>query len=108
MTVDELRRFVLSIDGMVESSHFAKADFRFRNKIVVTLDEAAATITVKCRLDEQEALVQSYPDGVTLPGGWAKHGWTTLSLTTLPDDELMSTISEAVDAFRPRPRSRPQ
>ena len=39
MTVDELRRFVLTLDDARESSHQGNPDFRYQNRIVVNLDE---------------------------------------------------------------------
>gem|GEM_PF-6524278 len=33
---------------------------------------------------------------ISLPGGWAKHGWTTLSLEHAPDDLIRELIEESL------------
>lgn len=45
MTIDQLRRFVLGLDQSSESSHQGGPDFRYRNRIVVNLDELRELIT---------------------------------------------------------------
>jgi YjbR len=102
-SIDELRRFVLSFDGACEASHQGKPDFRYRNRIVVNLDEAARSITIKLPLDEQAALIDRNDGACSLPGGWAKHGWTTLSLDRFDDEELRELITQAwTDTTSPR------
>ena len=100
MTVDEFRRFVLSIDGVTEQSHHGKPDFRVNGKIALSLEEFESTITIKLDLSDQAALMARTDPAFTLPGGWAKHGWTTISLVLADHDELVELISEAVDNTR--------
>jgi hypothetical protein len=102
MTVDELRRFVLGLDEATESSHQGRPDFRYRNRIVVNLDLAEESITIKLPLDEQAALVERNEGAVSLPGGWAKHGWTTFGLAEADDDELRDLIAHAWDDTKAR------
>lgn len=97
MTVDELRALVLSIDGAVESSHHGAPDFRKKNKIVVNLDEDAATITIKLSLADQAALMARSDPAFSLPGGWARHGWTTISLHDCDADEIRELITDSWD-----------
>jgi len=97
VTVDELRRFVLGIDGALESSHHGAPDFRKDNKIVVNLDEAAATITIKLSPADQAALMSRNDPAFSLPGGWARHGWTTISLGDCADDEIRELVSDSWD-----------
>jgi predicted DNA-binding protein (MmcQ/YjbR family) len=97
MTVDDLRRFVLSLDEASESSHQGGPDFRYRNRIVVNLDEDERSITIKLPLEEQAALVDRADGACSLPGGWAKHGWTTISLDRCDDEELRELIVQAWD-----------
>ena len=95
VTVEELRRFVLTLDEASESSHQGNPDFRYRTRIVVNLDESERSITIKLPLDEQAALI-ARSDGVcSLPGGWAKYGWTTISLDQCNDMELQELIVQA-------------
>lgn len=97
MTVDELRAFVLGIDGAVESSHHGAPDFRKNNKIVVNLDDDAATITIKLSVADQAALMSRNDPAFSLPGGWARHGWTTISLQHGDDDEIRELVSDTWD-----------
>ncbi len=97
MTVDELRRFVLGLDEASESSHQGGPDFRYRNRIVVNLDVNERSITIKLPLDEQSVLVERDGKTFSLPGGWAKHGWTTISLDRAETDELRELIRQAWD-----------
>ena len=102
MTVDELRCFVLGLDEASESSHQGAPDFRYRNRIVVNLDEDERSITIKLPLDEQAALIERDAETFSLPGGWAKHGWTTISLADA--GELRELIVQAWDDTMARVR----
>ena len=96
MSVDELRSFVLALEGTEERSHHGKPDFRVRGKIVVNLDEADETITIKLLLDEQAALIARQDLAFSLPGSWAKHGWTTIALRLTETDEIRELIEDAL------------
>jgi hypothetical protein len=80
VTVDELRAFALSMPEAEEKSHFDNADFRVRNKIFVSLKEPERQATVKLSLEDQDALIARADGAFSLPGGWAKHGWTNIEL----------------------------
>jgi hypothetical protein len=95
MTVEELRSFVLGLEGAVEASHQGGPDFRRNGRIVVNLDETERSITIKLDRDEQASLVAAQPEAYTLPGGWAKHGWTTVSLEHAHDDEIRELVHTA-------------
>jgi len=92
---------ILGHVGVVERQHHGKPDLRVNERIVVNLDERARTITVKLDMDCQSLLVASLPpDVVSLPGGWAKHGWTTISFARAPAELIQELISDAVRATR--------
>ena len=95
MKVDDLRAFVLGLDGAEERGHQGRPDFRRGGKIVVNLDEDDRSITIKLAGDEQAALVARDPATFSLPGGWAKHGWTTIALDTVDGDEVRELITDA-------------
>ena len=97
MTVDELRAFILGFAGVVEKQHHGRPDFRVNDQIVVNLDEKQRTITVKLDLARQSLLVAAFPpDVVSLPGGWAKYGWTTVSFDRAPADLVRELVADAV------------
>ncbi len=95
MTVEELRSLVLSHDGAVESVHQSGPDFRYRNRIVVNLDEAGQSITIKLSLSEQAALMSSGDPGFSLPGAWAKHGWTRIGLNEVDNAHIAELVDMA-------------
>jgi hypothetical protein len=101
-SIDALRTFVLSLEGIEERSHHGKPDFRVNGKIVVNLDEVDESITIKLPPDEQAALVARNDSAISLPGGWAKHGWTTFSLRLTDPDELRELITEAWERAQPK------
>lgn len=102
MTPDELRAFVLGLEGATENAHHGRPDFRRGGHIVVNLDEQQRTITIKLDLDEQAALVAADPAAYSLPGGWARHGWTTISLDLADPDEIRELITVAWSTPRHR------
>lgn len=97
MTVSELRVLALSLPGMVQSQHHGNPDFRVNNKIVVNLDEEARQITVKLSVNDQMALMDRDDGAFSLPGGWAKFGWTTIHLDVAGRDEIEEIV---IDAWR--------
>lgn len=101
MSIEELRAFVLSLEGVEESSHHGKPDFRVQGKIVVNLDERDQTVTIKLSPEEQSALVTRDDPAISLPGGWAKHGWTTFSLPLVDPDEMRELITDGWEQSRP-------
>jgi hypothetical protein len=97
MDLAEVRPLILGHDGVVEREHHGKPDFRVNERIVVTLDEREQTITVKLDIARQAILVASFPpDVVSLPGGWAKYGWTTISFERAPTKLIRELIADAV------------
>jgi hypothetical protein len=95
-TVDDVRTWLLERGDIVEASHFDKPDFRRKGKIVASVDVAARTVTVKLfDLDEQAALFAQDPETFTGPGGWAKHGWTTIALDRVDAAQLRELLDAA-------------
>jgi hypothetical protein len=102
MTVSELRALALSLPGMVESAHHGSPDFRINNKIVVNLDEPAGRITVKLSMNDQMAAMERDDGAFSLPGGWAKFGWTTVHMDVAAHDEIEEIVIDAWRRMAPR------
>jgi hypothetical protein len=102
MTVSELRALALSLPGMVEAEHHGGPDFRVNNKIVVNLDEPGGQITVKLSLNDQMAVMDRDNGAFSLPGGWAKFGWTTIDLDVAERDEIEEIVIDAWRRAAPR------
>jgi hypothetical protein len=89
--------------GLSAGSHHGRVDYRLNNKIVVNIEDDGS-VTLKLPLDEQQALLSERPDEVSLPAGWAKHGWTTIRLDRLDRAmvvELLVMSIETVSAGSP-------
>jgi hypothetical protein len=95
VTVAELRGLALSLPEVEEKSHFDNADFRVRNKIFVSLKEEARQATVKLSLEDQDALMARGDEAFSLPGGWAKHGWTNIELDHADAAEVEDLLADA-------------
>jgi hypothetical protein len=102
MSVSQLRALALSLPGMVESAHHGSPDFRLDNKIVVNLDEAASRITIKLSLNDQMAAMERDDGAFSLPGGWAKFGWTTVHMDVAGHDEVEEIVIDAWRRMAPR------
>ncbi len=81
--------------GLIQGSHHGRIDLRLNGKIVVNL-EADDAITIKLPLDEQQVLLQAFPNDVHLPNGWGHHGWTTLHVDRLSRDLVNELIDMAI------------
>lgn len=106
--LDEWLRRLCTAHGLTAGAHHGRIDYRADDKIVVNL-EHDGSITLKLPLDEQHAMLDEYPDIVSLPAGWAKHGWTTIRVEALSRDivtELVLTAIETVTGARPHGRGR--
>jgi hypothetical protein len=95
MTSDQLRAFLLSLPHAKEAQHHGQPDFRVRNKIFANLDDVAGAVTVKLATDAQDALMSRRHEAFSLPGGWAKYGWTTIRLDLVDDDEIIDLVIDA-------------
>ncbi len=93
---NEWVKTVCAAKGLVEGSHHGRVDFRENGKIVVNL-ETDGSITLKLPLHEQQALLNELPDAVTLPQGWAQHGWTTVNITEVDRDLVAELIAHAIE-----------
>lgn len=83
-------------------SHHGRVDYRGGGKIVANLEDDGA-VTLKLPVEEQEALLHEYPELVRLPGGWAKHGWTTIRLDALDRGHVEELLDLAVLTVTGRP-----
>ena len=103
MTPEQLRQFILGLPGVVEGAHHGNADFRVGGKIAASFEQPGGKLTVKLTLERQAALVSLLDaDVIALPGGWAKHGWTTFFIAHAPDALVHEVVRESVDALRPK------
>lgn len=78
VTPDSLfRELAMALPQTKEKSHFAKADFRLRNKIFAGFTAQGAAY-VKLTPAQQEMICAAEPMVVPIAGGWGRQGWTTI------------------------------
>ncbi|HUQ37592.1 MAG TPA: MmcQ/YjbR family DNA-binding protein [Aestuariivirga sp.] len=95
MTKDDLRRLALALPGAEEKSHFAKADFRVRNKIFASLKDDATGV-IKLLPDQQAMMAEAEPRVFqALVGGWGRKGWTKVILAQADEITLKSALQTA-------------
>lgn len=92
VTTSRFRELALSLDGVVESTHFDKASFRVK-KIFATLDERTGIATFKFSLVDQSVFL-SFGKGAIyeVPNKWGKQGWTMAELDKLPEDIVQDAL----------------
>ena len=96
MTFDDFRRLALDMPEAVEAAHMSKADFRVRNKIFATLDDAEDLGTLKLSRDQQQLLIDSLGPAVfPANGSWGAQGWTRLRLADLEVGDVVPGLRMA-------------
>ena len=97
MTAAQFRQLVLSLPGVIESSHMSHPDFRVGGKIFATLgypnkDHGMVILPA----DEQARLITAHPK-VFAPakGAWGKRGSTTVRLENANRRTLQRAIEIA-------------
>lgn len=88
-------QIALLLNGVVESSHFGKRDFRVRNKIFASLPDPKRAV-VKLTVEQQEMLVDAEPSiFAPVPGGWGRKGWTSIHLEPADEKTVQSALMTA-------------
>jgi hypothetical protein len=104
-TATDLRRLALDLTGTQEQPHMDRAAFRVA-RIYVTLAADGLSANFKFTPDEQALKCAVAPDVFqAIPNGWGRQGWTTATLSALPEVELDAALRMAWRHAQPkRPR----
>jgi hypothetical protein len=98
MTIDDFRRYALSLPEAAESAHMRHPDFRVRGKIFATIWPDEGWGMVKLTPDQQAAFVQAEPAVyVPVKGGWGRKGATNVRLESA---NSMTVRNARVTAWR--------
>lgn len=100
ITIATARKLILAMDGILEKPHFNTVSFRFRNKILLTLDEEKQRACVKLTPEDQDVfcLVDKqiiYP----VPNKWGVQGWTFVELRLVPRAMFVNILKVAHQEF---------
>lgn len=81
VTIDNARKFALSLPGTTEKSHFERPDFRVGKRIFAVLHVASKGMVIKLTPTDQSVFC-AYSEAVMqpVPGGWGRQGWTMIHL----------------------------
>ncbi len=103
ISLKTFRQLALSFAEVTEQPHFEKTSFRVKNKIFVTLDEAAKIACVKFSATDQSvyALIDAsiiWP----VPNKWGNQGWTLIDLKKIKKDLLSDALTTAYCGVAPK------
>ena len=99
ITQSVVRRLALALPEVVERSHFARPDFRVRNKIFATLPPDRLTVVLKSLPANVDALVAS--DSSTFWNEW-RGRWVGVRLDRIGLPLLRTLIADAWMVVAPR------
>ena len=95
MPSDLFRKLALELLEAEEKSHFGKADFRVKNKIFATLQDADTGV-VKLLPEQQATMIAGEPKIFSaIKGGWGNQGWTRVDLKLADAVTLQSALNAA-------------
>lgn len=87
-----------------------RAAFRTKHRIFATLPPDGASANLLLDRDLQEALCESLPKAFApVAGGWGRMGYTTVSLKTVTEADLVRALTEAharASEAKTKPRAR--
>lgn len=99
VSAQSVRRLALALPDTIESSHFAKPDFRVRNKIFATLPGTAHIVCLKTTPANLDALIAADPE--TFSNEW--HGrWLRVRLDRITAPMLADLLFDAWSLVAPR------
>jgi YjbR len=104
----DLRRIALSLEGTTEAPHFDRIAFRVA-RIYATLSADGRTANLKLLPEEQEFKCMMAPAAfASVPGGWGRQGWTTVTLAAVSVAELKDALTTAWRHAVPKRQERPR
>ena len=101
MTGDEVRALCLSLPEATEKetwgddSNPGHPTFRVRDKIFVIMAGDGSGGSVKTSMEEQTALMASFPEAAWYAAYTGRFGWVELDFAAIPDEVLRETIEGA-------------
>lgn len=101
MTGDEVRALCLGLPEAIEKETWGDdttpghPTFRVRDKIFVIMALDGSGGSIKTSLEEQTALMASFPDAAHYASHVGRYGWVDLDFVSIPDEVLRETIEGA-------------
>jgi hypothetical protein len=101
VTHDDVRRFAISLPEAIEAPHHGRPSFRVGKRIFATLPEAGQAV-LKLSDEEQGEMVENFPEAFSLPGGWAKQGWTRVQLAEVDGELFVQLLTHSWRGVAPK------
>ena len=101
MTGDEVRALCLSLPDATETETWGDdttpghPTFRVRDRIFVIMGSDGSGGSIRTSIEEQAALISSFPEGARSAAYVGRYGWVDLDFTAIPDAVLRETIEGA-------------
>ena len=108
MTGDEVRAMCLSLPESAEKETWGddhnpgRPTFRVRDKIFVIMAVDGSGGSIKTSMEEQTALMASFPDAASYASHVGRYGWVDLDFAAIPDEVLRETIEGAWTRTAPK------
>jgi predicted DNA-binding protein (MmcQ/YjbR family) len=108
VTGDEVRALCLSLPEATEKetwgdeSNPGHPTFRVKDKIFVIMAVDESGGSVKTSMEEQTALMASFPEGARYASHTGRYGWVELDFASIPDEVLTETIEGAWTRTAPK------
>ena len=113
MTADAFRAAALALPGAFESAHMDHPDFRVANRIFATLNADETVGMVKLPDEEQQRVLEAWPEVFTpAAGAWGRQGSTLVRLAKARSEVITRALEVAWTAAKsqakPVAKSRPR
>ena len=101
MTSDEVRALCLGLPETTEKETWGDDEnpghptFRVHDKIFVIMAVDGSAGSIKTSLDEQAALMSSFPGSARYASHVGRYGWVDLDFASIPEPVLRETIEGA-------------
>ena len=101
MTGDEVRALCLALPETTEKETWGDETnpghptFRIRDKIFVIMAVDGSAGSIKTSMDEQAALLATFPDAAHFASHVGRFGWVDLDFASIPEEVLRETIEGA-------------
>ena len=102
MEPDDLASFALSLPAVEERETWDHPTFRVRNKMFLTLAGDGSTATLKATPADQTALIAADPETYQVAAYVGRHGWVTVALDRVDQDDLRELVVDAWRQVAPR------
>ena len=103
VSLDTLRKLVLSFPETTEELHFEKTSFRVRKKIFATYDNKNNRTCIKLSEIDQDVFSASDKTMIfPVDNKWGKQGWTIIEMSKVHKDLFVDALTTAYCVVAPK------